>query len=231
MKKLNESDNDFVCDIQAPCFQELMSEEMQFIKQNKTQVSFRKGENLTKQGAFASCILFILDGLVKQFLEIDTSKNLNVRLLQSGDFIGLTSVFSKPTYDISTIALRETKAYLVEKQAIETLIVQNGKFAKSIMQRHVEQESHIYTLLKNLQLKQMNGRLADILLYLSSPQFVGENVFSTLSRKDIAEFAGISTESAVKLLKTYEKENLIKLNDKEIEILNPVELSEISKRG
>jgi CRP/FNR family transcriptional regulator len=79
--------------------------------------------------------------------------------------------------------------------------------------------------------RQMNGHLADTLLYLSSGRFEGEDVISLLSRKEIAEFAGISTESAVKLLKTFEKEGIIRLEEKKVSILNRDLLREISKRG
>ncbi|MCL4484276.1 MAG: helix-turn-helix domain-containing protein [Bacteroidetes bacterium] len=44
-------------------------------------------------------------------------------------------------------------------------------------------------------------------------------------------FAGVSTESAVRLLKNFEKEGLIELNEKDIRIIQPENLSEISKRG
>ena len=54
MKTILENDYDFVCDIQAPCFQMLTPEEMELVQGSKTQVLFRKGDNLTKQGAFAS---------------------------------------------------------------------------------------------------------------------------------------------------------------------------------
>ncbi len=53
----------------------------------------------------------------------------------------------------------------------------------------------------------MNGRLAYTLLYLGSENFNGESIFTHLSRKDIADFAGISTESTVKLLKIFEKDS------------------------
>ena len=56
-------------------------------------------------------------------------------------------------------------------------------------------------IIKRNQFKQMNGRLADALLYLSSDQFLGYLVFSNLSRKDVVDFARISTESSIKLLK------------------------------
>jgi len=56
-------------------------------------------------------------------------------------------------------------------------------------------------------------------------------IFQLLSRKDLADFAGISTESTVKLLKTFEKDGLIELHDKDIVLKNHSTLSEISQRG
>jgi CRP/FNR family transcriptional regulator len=56
-------------------------------------------------------------------------------------------------------------------------------------------------------------------------------IFQLLSRKDIADFTGISTESTVKLLKTFEKEGLIALHDKDIKLLKHDALTDISRRG
>ena len=67
--------------------------------------------------------------------------------------------------------------------------------------------------------KQMNGRLADTLLYIDSLKTEKAEIFQLLSRKDLADFAGISTESAVKLLKTFEKDGLIELHEKDIKLL------------
>jgi len=79
--------------------------------------------------------------------------------------------------------------------------------------------------------KQMNGRLADTLLYLGSVTFRHENVFAFLSRKDVADFAGLSTESTVKLLKSFEKDGMISLEEKDIVIRDADALKLISKRG
>jgi CRP/FNR family transcriptional regulator len=79
--------------------------------------------------------------------------------------------------------------------------------------------------------KQMNGRMADTLLYIDSLKNEKPEIFQLLSRKDLADFAGISTESAVKLLKTFEKDGLIKLKEKDIQIINQNELLEISRKG
>jgi CRP-like cAMP-binding protein len=231
MKTILETEKEFICDIQAPCFQMLSSDEMELVRASKTQVLFRKGDNLTKQGAFASYVLFVIKGLVKQYLESETAKSFNLRIIQPGEFIGLSSVFSKNTFKYSSVALTDCQIYLVEKEVIIKVIQQNGKFAFSIMKRYCEQNTNLFDTLNNVINKQMNGRMADTLLYINSLKTNHSEIFQLLSRKDIADFTGISTESAVKLLKNFEKDGLIVLNDKDITIVNQTALIEISKKG
>jgi len=68
-------------------------------------------------------------------------------------------------------------------------------------------------------------------LYVDGFKNENPHIFQLLSRKDIADFAGISTESAVKLLKSFEKDGLIELNEKDIQVVNQNGLLEISKKG
>lgn len=231
MKPISEADKEFVCEIQAPCFQLLSAKEAELIRASKTQVLFRKGENLTKQGTFASYVLFLMEGLVKQYVEGDGTRNYNLRIIQSGEFLGLSSVFTKSTFNYSTIALTDTRVYLVEKEALTKVVQQNGSFAFNIIKRYSEHDSGLYDSIRSLMYKQMNGKIADALLYLSSDEFAGLDIFTHLSRKDIADFAGLSTESTVKLLKSFEKDGLIKLDEKNIIVVDKEALTEISKKG
>jgi len=231
MKTLTESDNCITCHKEAPCFQKLSPEEMELVLNSKTQVLFHKGENITKQGAYASYILFILSGLTKQYVESGSKHNFNIRLIRPGEFVGFSAVYNKNIFNYSAIALKDTQACLIEKSAITDLLKSNGEFAFSITKRYFEQDSSLYQILGNMMYKQMNGRLADSLLYLSSEIFQDDEVFTHLTRKEIAEFSGMSTESTVKLLKSFEKDKLIKLEEKNIIILNRTGLEEISKIG
>ena len=65
MKTILETDNDFICDIKAPCFQMLLPEEAEVVRASKTEVLFRKDDNLTKQEAFAFYVFVIVDGFCK----------------------------------------------------------------------------------------------------------------------------------------------------------------------
>jgi CRP-like cAMP-binding protein len=231
MKTITETDSDFICDIQAQCFQNLQPEEVELVRASKTQVLFRKGDNLTKQGAFASYVLFILNGLAKQYIEGDAGRNFNLRIIRPGEFLGLSAVFNENTFNYSTIALTDCQAYLIEKEAIVKLVRNNGVFGYSIIKRYCEMNTVLFSTIGNLLYRQMNGRMAEILLYIDSLKTEKEEIFHLLSRKDLADFAGISMESAVKLLKNFEKDGLIQLNEKEIKILKYKTLAELSKKG
>jgi CRP-like cAMP-binding protein len=231
MKTILETDSDYICDIKAPCFQMLLPEEVELVRASKTQVLFRKDDNLTKQGAFASYVLFIIDGYAKQYLEGDGIKNYNLRIIKPGEFVGLSSVFSENTFNYSSVALTDCQVFLIEKEAVAKVIKKNGLFGYSIIRRYCEQNTGLINSVRNLMYKQMNGRIADSLLYLYSIKNEKPDIFQILSRKDLAEFAGISTESTVKLLKMFEKEGLIELNEKDIKIVRHDSLLEISRRG
>ena len=231
MKTILETDNDFICDIKAPCFQMLLPEEAEVVRASKTQVLFRKDDNLTKQGAFASYILFIINGYAKQYLEGDSTKNYNLRIIRPGEFVGLSVVFSESTFNYSSIALTDCQVFLIEKEAIAKVVKQNGMFGFNIIKRYCEQNTNLINTVRNLMYKQMNGRLADTLLYIDSLKNEKEEIFQLLSRKDLADFAGISTESTVKLLKIFEKDELIELHEKDIIIVKRDALIEISRRG
>jgi len=231
MKTILDTDHDFICEIDAPCFQMLSQQEMVLVRASKTQVLFRKGDNLTKQGAFASYVLFIIKGLAKQYIEGESNKNYNLRIIRPGEFVGLSAVFTKNTFNYSSIALTDCQIFLVEKDAIANIVKENGMFGFTIIKRYCEQNSNLYDKMQHILYKQMNGRLADALLYLDGLKEENTEIFQLLSRKDIADFAGISTESAVKLLKSFEMDKLIKLNEKDITILDHDVLVEISKKG
>lgn len=231
MKTILETDHDFICNIDAPCFQMLLPEEVELVRKSKTQVLFRKGDNLTKQGAFASYVLFIINGLAIQYIEGDSSKNFNLRIIRDGEFVGLSAVFTQNIFNYSSVALTDCQVFLIEKAAIQQIIKKNGMFGFHIIKRYCEQNVNFLDLLRNVMYKQMNGRMAETLLYIDTFKKEHPEIFQLLSRKDVADFAGVSTESAVKLLKSFEKDGMISLKEKDVTIIKPDQLAEVSKRG
>jgi CRP-like cAMP-binding protein len=231
MKSITENDLEFFCDIQAPCFQLLSKEEMEIIKSSKTQIAFRKGDNLTKQGAFIGYILFLVKGIVKQYIEGPDGKSFNLRLLRPGHFVGLSSMYAQNVYQYSSVAIHESQAILIDSKTMINIAQKNSLFAYNISKRFHMQNESFYEIMQKTMFKQMPGKLAETLLYLSSDFFESIDVFPMLTRKDLAEFAGMSTESTVKILKSFETDGIIELKDKQITITNKAKLQEISNLG
>ena len=80
MKTYSTLDDCVLGGLEAPCFGNLLPEEIELVKDSKVQVQFRKGESLTKQGAFASSVLFVVEGLVRQYIVGDTNRDFNLRI-------------------------------------------------------------------------------------------------------------------------------------------------------
>lgn len=219
------------CKKRAQCFSKLIHSEITFLNKNKTHLLYRKGETICKQGAFASYLLYITDGLAKLYMESPNNKNINIKILKTADFIGFSSIYGDNVYHYSAVALKDSAVCLIEKESFKKLLENNGAFASDIIKRYCGNEKQLFAKIQSLSDKQMHGRLADTLLYLCDETLCNENIFSHLSRKDIADFAGLSTETTVRLLTELKNENIININGKHIDITNIEKLEEIGRRG
>ena len=198
---------------------------------HKTQITYLKGENIFKQGAFAPYVIYVVKGLVKVYLQTGYDKQINISLAKTGDFLAFSSLFGENIHTYSTQAIKDSVICMIEKESLKQSLIDNPKFALEITSKNYKNERHLFEIIKNISYKQMRGKLASGLLYLSQDGFLQEDIFSYLTRQDIADFASISTESAIKFLKELEKEKVIKLKGKNIEILDSKKLENISKNG
>ena len=231
MNDYTETTNCLDCTKSSACFKKLIPSELEFLNQNKTQILYRKGENICKQGAFASYVLYISDGLVKLYLESQSNKNINIKILKTSEFIGLSSVYGENIYNYSTLALKDSTICLIEKTSFRKLLNNNGNVSEAIIQWYCANEKQLFNKIKSLGHKQMHGRLADTLLYLGDESFQQEDLFNKLSRQDIADFSCISTESAVRLLAELKNDGIIEVDGKQIKILDKAKLISISNKG
>jgi len=219
------------CKRSSICFKHLVESELEFINKHKVQIHYMKGETLVKKGAFAASISFILDGLVKVYLENPNNRNIIIKLLIPGDYVGLSSLFGESVFNFSAAALKDTIVCSIDKESFGDLIAKNGAFASEIIQWYCSNYSLMFDKCQSLGMKQMHGRVADVLIYLNQEKLTSLNIFSSLSRKDIAEFAGMSLESAVRILSEFNEDKIIKVDGKKIEIINLELLSKISRSG
>ncbi len=214
----------------SACFSSLSTQDISFLNEKKTQVAYNKGETLIKQNAFAPHVLFLNSGSAITVLETAAQKHINVHLAQQGDYIGFSALFSN-TYRYSATALTQAQVCMIEKEALSKVLKSNPQFAWQMTARNWQQEQRYLEMIKNLSYKQMRGKFASALLYLYRTNISESSVFHLFTRQQLADFAAITVESAVRMLKEFEKEGLLALHQKDIELTNIESLDIISKHG
>jgi len=179
---------------------------------------FKKGETIGKQGATTSYFMLLAEGQTKSYIE-NANRSYNFMISCPFDFIGLSSLFGNHYY-FSTSALANSLVYLIDKQVFLQLLAQNSSFNFAIMKWYCNSYKIIFEKLNCISNKQAIGRMADTLLYLSQDVFASNLIPSTITRKDIAALASISTENAVRILSDFKSDKIINIVNNQIEIVN-----------
>lgn len=213
------------------CFDSLSEEEKKRLFSNQISITYKKGENITKQGSYASHVIFLDEGLVKVYLE-GNPKDLILKIIPSEHLIGLPSIYDgNNTFLYSATAYIDSKVRLIDIEFFKSLIRSNAEFASSIINILNENTAQIYGRFYCLTNKQAHGRVADILLCLSQRIFKKSEFQLAFTRGDLAELTGLSTESVIRLLKDFANEKIIEVKGKSFKILNFDRLKKISITG
>ena len=214
----------------TPLFKRLTEDELEILNNNRIQLSFKKGEIINKQGAFASNIFFIIKGIAKVYIE-NGNKNLIISIVPAGSLIGLQSLSVDNVFHNSTKALVDTDIYSYDINIIKNIMRQNALFASEITNIINNNMVMLYDRFFSLSQKQLHGRLADILLCLSHKIYKSLDFELCMSRKDLAELTGMSTESAIRILKNFKDDRIIKMSGKRLKILELEKIKRISATG
>jgi len=221
----------FVENPHTSCFDLLNEDEKQMVESNRLVVTFKKGEIIGKQGSFASHIIFLNKGLVKVYLE-GSPKDLILKIVPSNHLIGLPSIYdgnNRFIYSVSTYS--ESVVSLIDISLFKQLLGSNSQFALKIINILNEDTSLIYGRFFCLTMKQSHGRVADILLCLAKRVYKTDSFNLAISRSDMADLTGLSSESIIRILKEFKDNGLISITGKVFEILDTPRLEKISQLG
>lgn len=214
----------------TPWFDGLSEELLQKVADNQVSLTYNKGEILNKQGGFASHMFFLTEGLVKIYKE-HNDKNLILKIVKPGEFIGLSSLYNKGIFNYSAASLDNSKVYSISSDVVKLLIQNNSGFAEKIISQLNSNTSQFFERIISLTQKQLHGRIADVILHLSREIYRADKFNMLLTRRDVAEFCGMSTESAIRILKEFHNDKIVNIEGKNIEIISYQLLERLSEVG
>lgn len=207
----------------------LTEDEIKTIEQASVRLTFKKGETILKQGGQSTHIAYLVQGIVKFNFENELGRNLILTVVSAPKILGGANLLYQHNNLFSIIAIEICEVILVESSVIVDLLKQNAHFSFTTLQLTSEMYKKTILNFVSLAFKHKEGRIADIMIYLAENVYHNNKFQLSLTRKELAEFAGCSSENLIMTISRWNKEHIIHNNGKAFEIVDPDKLKLISR--
>jgi len=231
---LNKTDKNCVCahcDFREIVFSNLDDLAIQELCNNKEEQSYRKGEVINHEGEKITDFKYLKSGLVKLYRRTNTGDEQVITITRPFEFVSNMSIFSEERYKYSVSAVEDSVICVVKLDFIKALFLKNGGFALGMITKISKINDKIISQTLDIRQKNLIGRVAYVLLYFTK-EIYNSMVFDLpLSRKEIADYIGMSTANVIRTLSDFKKDGIIRVFGKTIEVVDINKLEIISKRG
>ena len=205
-------------------------EEVENLNTAKTCASYKKGQTIFVEGANPFGLFCINTGKVKIYKYAADGKEQIVRIVKPGDLLGYNSLLSSTRYTVSAAALEDCVICLVPKTDITKLFKENERFSEGLINLLCNTIDESVEKMADMAYKPVRGRMAEALLWLyqaykdeSNPDGV-----ININREDLASLVGTVKETAIRVLKEFKDDELIRAVNSDIIVLNPKGLAAVS---
>lgn len=203
--------------------------------ENKTDLANTKGDNFYKKGQVifyegnhANGLFCIYDGKVKLSKLGENGKEQIVRFAKTSDILGYRSLLSNDSYQATAVAMEDSHVCILSKERFMNLMASDSALAMNIIQLLAQDLKRAEQWLIDTAQKNVTERISEALLLLYSIFGLKKDektINISLTRSEIANIAGTTTETTIRTLAQLGDLGFIKLTGKEIKILNINELT------
>lgn len=192
--------------------------------------AYEKGATLFEEGDPAEWIYFLFLGRVK-IVKSTPDREIILEILGPGEAVGAVAVFERRPFPAAAVALEPCGVVAIPEREFFGLIEKRPEITRRLL---AGLTLRLITL--NRRMADMTGsveyRVARLFTTLSGrigqPGDQGIFIPLTLSRQDIADLAGTTIETAIRIMSRWQKEGLVETEKKGFLIRNAAALREIA---
>ncbi len=202
-------------------FGSLSDDDLDVLSSRKVTTLYKKGQTVFQEGNYPHGLYAIKSGKVKVSKMGEDGKEKILRLAGTGDIIGYRSLLSGESYNASTVAIEESKLCYMPSDCVEKVLEGSGKFGLRVLKLLADDLKSSEKMMVGMAYKTVQERIAESLLLLSEKFGYSddENTIDVkLTRREIGEIAGVSTETAIRTLSDFNKEGIIAFQGKYIQV-------------
>ena len=189
--------------------------------ENKKTHLYQKKDILFREFDKAFNVYYIKKGKAKSYKINDDGKEFIFEIFSQGDIIGMWDVLKGEEYFLSVSALEDLEAVRISRDEIQKLLENNYDAAINLIQMMSKDIQDKEERIVQLAYDTVRMRVASALinLYDLFSDAAGGSSFK-IAREDLAAMVGTSTESVIRTLSDFKKEDLINIVNNEISIKN-----------
>lgn len=195
-------------------------------------VRYDEDETIFHEGAPAFGFFVICHGQAKLTKQGVGGKRQILKIVGAGELLGEENIFDGKAHGASARTLSPTSARFVKREEFLDFLKRHPQVALQLAEKIACELQGFQAKLIEVAYEGCRARLARILLALADQygqeEPEGLRIAAKLSRNDIAEMAGISTETAIRTLTELEERGLVKLERRKIFITDSVGLEELA---
>ncbi len=219
------------CNKRSPLFASLTNDELKLLNDERHSVLFHEGEVILKQGTRADYLVSVVEGFAKMYIEGIQNRNLILDFVKPWKLMGGPSGMVKEKHRYSVMAIQETLVCFIDMDNLKKVLASNSEFSAQFLIYCSRNYQAALDRLVGISQKQMHGRVADAMIYLSEDIYKGQIIGEEISRQDISEYTAMSKDSAIRVLKEFERDQIVSLHGRQIEVLDSGKLHDIADKG
>ena len=198
------------------------------LSENHLVLKFKKGDTIIKQGMYSTNVVFLRTGLAKIHLAGPYTEQI-VKMVNAPSYLGLPTTFGSKINQYSVTAVSDVEVCFIDLAVFQTILDENKEFTREIIQEFCKNELESFRRCANRTQKLIRGNMADALLDFSDNIFKSDTFILPLSQAELANLIDTSRESVSRVLTEFDKDGIISMKGKQIEILNKKSLKLISQ--
>ena len=173
----------------------------------------------------------IMSGMVKIFKVSPNGKEQILHIFGSGEMFGEVPMFSGMSFPAHAQAIQKCNLLFLPKKPFVDLLINTPSITLNMLSVLSKRLRQFTLQIENLSLKEIPGRIASYLLYLSKEQEDSTLVTLDISKGHLASLLGTIPETLSRIFAKMATEGLITVNGKEISIENMEGLIDLSLNG
>lgn len=215
----------------TPLFNGLAEQQLAEVRSIAVDRIYKKGQSIFSEGDAGDGFYIVAEGKVKIFKVSLEGKEQILHIYGPGNPFGEVPVFSGEKFPANALALTKSRVLFFPRDAFVAHITAHPSLAMNMLAVLSMRLREFTIQIENLSLKEVPGRLAAYLLYLSSEQQQADKVVLPISKGQLASLLGTIPETLSRIFTKMSQQGIIAVNGSEILLKSPADLEELSLSG